>query len=142
MKKLMAIVLSAAALPILPVSPARSQAQAIPAAVAACSANPAVCAVVVGAAGWILYYRDRPPLLCTWNGCRVQRMMQDPEATESTTEEYVWADNEASARRMCERTAQRNGWRLDDVQLAGSIALQTGKKRFTCRWTMFGSPRY
>jgi hypothetical protein len=69
------------------------------------------------------------------------KMLQDPEAVEDSTSDYVWADDEQSARNMCQRTAERNGWRLDDVQEAGGIALQTGKKRYTCYWTMFGEPR-
>ncbi len=76
------------------------------------------------------------------SGTAVTKMLTDPEATESSTEEYVWADSLAAAHAMCQRTAERNGWRLDDVQLAGSIALQTGKKRYTCRWTMFGAPNH
>lgn len=69
------------------------------------------------------------------------KMMQDPEASESYGSDYVWADDEATARAMCERIAARNGWRLDDVQDAGGFAMQTGKKRFTCYYTMFGEPR-
>jgi hypothetical protein len=76
------------------------------------------------------------------SGTAATKMLTDPDATESSTEEYVWADSLDAATAMCQRTAERNGWRLDDVQLAGDIALQTGKKRYTCRWTMFGAPNH
>ena len=69
------------------------------------------------------------------------KMLQDPEAMESNGSDYVWADNRDAAWNMCQRIAERNGWRLDDVDNGEGIALQTGRKRFTCYFTMFGAPR-
>lgn len=65
------------------------------------------------------------------------KMLQDPEAREESTEDYVWATDEAAARSACERTAERNGWRLDGVEEANDWRNNAGNKRFTCRWTMF-----
>lgn len=69
------------------------------------------------------------------------KMLQDPEAVESTGSDYVWADDKQSALNMCQRIAERNGWRLDGTDDGEGIALQTGRKRFTCYFTMFGPPR-
>lgn len=74
-------------------------------------------------------------------GTATTKMLTDPEATESNGSDYVWADNRDAARQMCQRIAERNGWRLDDVDDGEGIALQTGRKRFTCYFTMFGAPR-
>lgn len=74
-------------------------------------------------------------------GTAAAKMLQDPEAMESNGSDYVWADDRQSAMNMCQRIAERNGWRLDDVDNGEGIALQTGRKRFTCYFTMFGAPR-
>lgn len=74
-------------------------------------------------------------------GTAAAKMLQDPEAVESNGSDYVWADNRDAAWNMCQRIAERNGWRLDDVDNGEGIALQTGRKRFTCYFTMFGAPR-
>lgn len=71
-------------------APVYAQAQALPAAVAACSANPAVCAVIgATAAGWIILQNgDR--YLCTWGGCKpFQERSRIPQETRSQGDEQI-----------------------------------------------------
>lgn len=121
--------------------PASANPAAVNAAISTCLANMGACAVVGAAAGTWILWQGAPKVFCTAGGCSVSPHLQDPEASESSGSDYVWADDEATARAICERIAARNGWRLDDVQDAGGFAMQTGKKRFTCYYTMFGDPK-
>lgn len=70
-------------------------------------------------------------------GTAASKMLQDPDSREESTEDYVWAADEAQATALCERTAERNGWRLDRVKQSNSWTNAAGKKRFTCQWTIF-----
>jgi hypothetical protein len=110
MQKIWAIALATSLLPSLS-PPAQAQAQAIPAAVAACASEALICAVVVAGAGtWLLVYRDGRQLLCTWDGCRLQRSSPSPRHPQPLTmqqyTEPAAAKLQKDALRECTERAQ------------------------------------
>ncbi len=138
---------TAIAVPIHPA--AQAQTQAIPAAVAACYANPAVCAVVVAGAGTWILYRNGAKLICTWGGCssfqqrtQEQRMIDDPDAHQEIVSDYIWATDDYDAQRKCQNMAQRWGNRYSHVQRANNWTNQAGKRRYTCFMIAEGEPKY
>lgn len=85
MKKLSIAAFLPIALTVPPI-PVHAQAQALPAAVAACYAAPAVCAVVgATAAGWIIVkYGEKQ--FCTWSGCTPSRQQRSPQEFRQQSE--------------------------------------------------------
>lgn len=74
-------------------------------------------------------------------GTGAAKMLEDPEASESSTSEYVYAFTEQEARSLCQKTADRRGWRLDRVT-PETFVNNLGKRKFSCFWTIFGEPNY
>lgn len=74
-------------------------------------------------------------------GTAASKMLQDPEARESTTSEYIYAYTPEEAESICQRIAARRGWRLDRKQ-AESFINSLGKQKYTCYWTIFEENRY
>jgi len=89
LKRLPLLLAGMIAFPFQP-APVHAQAQAVPAAVAACSANPAVCAVIgVTAAGWIII-KYGESYLCTWGGCKpFQGRSRVPQENRSQGDEQI-----------------------------------------------------
>ncbi|MBD2034500.1 hypothetical protein H6F86_31075 [Phormidium sp. FACHB-592] len=100
--------------------PARAQ-QTVPAAVAACAAQPEICGlVVVGFGVWYVYWRGRPPEYCTFATCEVLRQplrIDDPDQPiESQIIDYVWGNNATEAEQNCKRLAAQAGLRYVKVR--------------------------
>ena len=109
MRRLLTIALTTTALPCLSATVARSQVQAVPAAVAACSANPVLCAVVVTTAGWLLYWRNQPPTLCTWATCKPLRIDDPDKPIEEVWITNVWGVDDRDAENRCRQEASKIG---------------------------------
>src|SRR5579883_935849 len=105
--RLLAIALMTTALLLVQTSAVRSQAQAVPAAVAACTANPALCAVVVTTTGWVLYWRNQPPALCTWATCKPLRIDDPDRPMEEVWIANVWGVDDREAENPCRQEASK-----------------------------------
>lgn len=67
--------------------PSQATAQSVPAAVAACAAQPEICAIAAAGIGaWYVLWRNQAPTLCTWGGCEV---LQKPPRSEMRAEQEV-----------------------------------------------------
>ncbi len=85
----------------LPVDPP-AQAQSVPAAVAACTAQPEICSVVVAGVGaWYILWRHHMTELCTWGGCKV--LQRPPRAEMRANRE----EHGAATRQGCAAMAAR-----------------------------------
>lgn len=105
MKKLSIVAFLPIALTVPPV-PVYAQAQAVPAAVAACYAAPWACAVVGATAGGYIILNYGQKQFCTWAGCKPLRMMQD--ADNENTHDIGWstyAPNKDVAESRCQQEA-------------------------------------
>lgn len=60
------------------------------------------------------------------------RMIDDPEAQTETLGEYVWAEDDATAQRWCNRIAERRGGRNARVERANSWSNKAGQYRYSC----------
>lgn len=103
----------AIAVPLNP--PAIAQPVPAPAAVGACVAQPEICAVAaVGVGAWYVFWRHRPPVLCTWGGCRALQKplrIDDPEeemqrmGKNAQTGRTVIANSANHAHSLCSKWA-------------------------------------